>query len=156
MKSRLKKIKKVSINRHKKCFEISTSRATYHFPFSKLMEDVGPGNTVVEAYVDPELANECITYFLEDGTEGALHLDSVLEVNEDPEYMKNLLVYNMTVRAIECVKQSGLSKREISRRLKTSPAQLYRLLDTANYSKSINQLLKLFHICGAKVDFIVK
>jgi len=156
LKSRVKKIKKVCVRPEQQCFEIATSKAAYTFPFSRLMEDVGPGNTVVKAFVDPELASEAITYFLEDGTEGALHLDSVLEVNEDPEYMKNLLIYNMTVSAIECVDQCGLSKREIARRLKSSPAQLYRLLDTANYSKSINQLLMLFHICGATVDFVVK
>ncbi len=50
---------------------------------------------------------------------------------------------------------SGLSKREIIRRLGTSPSQFYRLLDPTYYGKSVGQLIALFSILGMKVDVVV-
>ena len=49
----------------------------------------------------------------------------------------------MTLEAQTRVAASPLSKREIVRRLGTSAAQLYRLLDQTNYRKSVDQLLAL-------------
>ena len=49
-----------------------------------------------------------------------------------------------------------LSTREIIRRLGTSPAQYYRLLDQTNYRKSVRQLLALLHIVNCKVEFVVE
>jgi hypothetical protein len=47
----------------------------------------------------------------------------------------------LTLEAELRLKESPLSRREIIRRLGTSAAQFYRLLDTTNYSKSIDQVL---------------
>lgn len=47
---------------------------------------------------------------------------------------------------------SGLSAREVSRRLNTSPMHLYRLLDPTNYSKSLRQVLSLLSVLGYDVD----
>ncbi len=149
-------MKSVKINQRKKCFEIELRNGKeYTFPLSRLMEDVS-NNKVVKAFVDPELGNEGITYFLEDGTECGLHLDSVLEVNGDAAHLKKIMLYNMTQKAKDCVKESGLTKREIARRLNTSPTQLYRILDQTNYKKTLDQVLKVLYVCGAKVDFVVK
>jgi predicted XRE-type DNA-binding protein len=54
------------------------------------------------------------------------------------------------------VEASPLSKREIIRRLGTSAAQLYRLMDQTNYRKSIDQLLRLLHILDCDVDLVVR
>ena len=48
-----------------------------------------------------------------------------------------------------------MSKRELIRALGTSPAQLYRLLDPTNYSKSMGQMMALLHLLGRKVEVTV-
>ncbi|MGB3941492.1 MAG: hypothetical protein WBK96_08375 [Candidatus Manganitrophaceae bacterium] len=47
---------------------------------------------------------------------------------------------------------SSLSKREIILRLGTSATQFYRLLDTTNYRKSVDQL----HVLDCDVDLVVR
>jgi hypothetical protein len=58
--------------------------------------------------------------------------------------------------AILRVEASPLSKREIIRRLGTSAAQFYRLLDPTNYRKSPGQLLSLLYILDCEVDLVVR
>ena len=52
--------------------------------------------------------------------------------------------------------RSKLSRREIIRRLGTSPAQLYRLLDQTNYRKSVDQMLSLLAALDCDVDLVVR
>jgi hypothetical protein len=54
------------------------------------------------------------------------------------------------------VARSALSRRELIRRLRTSPAQFYRLLDQTNYKKSVDQLLNLLRILDCDIDLIVR
>ena len=61
----------------------------------------------------------------------------------------------LTVEAKRQVEESGLSRRELARRLKTSVPQLYRLLDTTNTKKSINQLSCLLQVLECSVDLVV-
>ena len=70
--------------------------------------------------------------------------------------MRDLLLYKLTLAAQERVKSSPLSKRELIRRLGTSPAQFYRLLDQTNYKKSMDQLMVLLHILDCEVDLVVR
>ena len=42
------------------------------------------------------------------------------------------------------------------RRLGTSPAQLYRLLDQTNYAKSVDQMLALLSVLDCEVELVVK
>ena len=137
------KIKKVTQNNHRKAFEVATYRKQYLFPYAKL--DVRPSrdDPVRQVHVDKELGSEAFTYVLESGTEGTVHIDHVLEYNRDPRYMRDLLLYKLTLAAQERVDTGSLSKRELMRRLGTSPAQFYRLLDQTNYTKSIDQLMAL-------------
>ena len=62
----------------------------------------------------------------------------------------------MTLEAQKRVAESPLSKREIVRRLGTSAAQLYRLLDQANYRKSVDQLIALLQVLNCDVDLVVR
>lgn len=80
----------------------------------------------------------------------------MLEYNEDPSYMANLALYELTLEARRRFDQSGLSAREVARWLGTSPAQLYRLLDPANYSKSVKKLILLLYVLGFQVEFAVR
>ena len=149
------KIKRVSANNRKKAFEVATHSKDYVFPYAKLDNPPSRENPIARIYVDSELDNEAFTYELESGDEGTVHIDHVLEYNRDPRYLRDLLLYKLTLVAQERVKESSLSKREIIRRLRTSPTQFYRLLDQTDYRKSIDQLMALLHILDCEVDLIV-
>jgi hypothetical protein len=58
--------------------------------------------------------------------------------------------------ATHSVAESPLSKREIVRRLGTSAAQLYRLLDQTTYRKSLDQLWALLQVLNCDVDLVVR
>lgn len=150
------KIKQVTPNNRKRAFEIKTARGSYLFPYAKLEMPPSRENPIHRAYVDKELGGEAFVYELESGDEGAVHIDHVLEYNRDPRYMRDLLLYQLTLAAQDRVKSSALSKRELIRRLGTSPAQFYRLLDQTNYKKSIDQLMTLLHILDCKVDLVIE
>jgi hypothetical protein len=63
-------------------------------------------------------------------------------------------LYRLTLEAQKRVAKSPLSKPEIVRRLGTSAAQLYRLLDQTNYRKSVDQLLVLLQVLDCDVDLV--
>jgi predicted XRE-type DNA-binding protein len=150
------KIKKVTHNNRRRAFEVTTHRGSFVYPYARL--DVTPTshNVIKDVHVDPELDNEAFTYVLEAGQEGTVHIDHVLDYNQDPTYLRDMLVYRLTLEAQKHVDRSALSKREIIRRLGTSASQFYRLLDQTNYKKSIGQLLALLDILDCDVDLTVK
>jgi hypothetical protein len=151
------KIRNVTVNTRKRQLELRAhSGAVYPFPYARLEPAPTASNRIVKAYVDPELGKEGVTYVLESGDEGSVHIDQALEYNEDPAYIGKLLVYELTVAALDQMKKARLSRREIARRLRTSLPQLYRLLDTTNSRKSINQLVVLLHVLGCDVTVEVK
>lgn len=150
------KIIKVTFNNRIKSFQVKTRRANMAFPYAKL--EIGPSsqNPVVDCWVDQELANEAFTYQLKDGREGTVHIEQVLEYNQDPNYLTETLLYKLTVTAQKQLKQSDLSTREIIRRLGTSPAQFYRLMYQTNTTKSINKMVNLLQVLGCEVEVVVK
>lgn len=151
------KIQKIKMNNKKKCFEMSTSKHSYLvFPYSKLRLKPALDNPIEYVYIDPELAREAFTYHLKSGKEDSVPLDSVLEYNKDPDYLRDMMLYRLSVRAQEIIKAKKLSKREIIRRLHTSPTQFYRLIDQTNYSKTIDQMIKLLWALDTPVDIIIK
>lgn len=149
------KIKKVLLNNRKKAFEVATYGKDYLFPYAKLQVPPSREDPIARVYVDKELGNEAFTFELQSGTEGTVHIDHVLEYNRDPRYTRDALLYKLTLAARQGVENSPLSKREIIRRLGTSPAQLYRLLDQTNYKKSMDQLMALLHVLDCEVDLVV-
>lgn len=146
------KIRSVKPNNHKKCFEVRLSRGVLDFPYARL--DLRPTacNPIANVYVDEELGRECFTYTLADGDRDSVHADHVLSYNRDPAYMRKMLLHEMTIEARSCLERSKLSKREVIRRLGTSASQFYRLLDTANYRKSIDQMVALLSVLGCEVE----
>lgn len=148
------KIKSVRANNHKRAFEIGTRRGALPFPYAKLRIRPRKSDPVVEAFADDELGKEAFTYRLESGDEDTIHLDAVLEYNRDPAYLMEMAVYRLTVEVQRAVENSGLSKRELIRRLGTSPSQFYRLLDPTYRGKSVGQLLALLHLVGCDVDVV--
>ncbi len=151
------KISSVTSNNRRNEFTVVTSTGiTYVFPYVAADPRPGPNDRIGEVFIDKELGNEAITYILKSGEQGSIHVEQILEYNEDPKYLTELLTYKLTLEAQEGVKDSGLSMRQIAKRLKTSVAQLYRLLDPANTRKSMSQLVALLHVLNCDVDLVVK
>ena len=150
------KMTKVAANSRKRVFEVQTRGRRWVFPYSQTSPAPSGDDPVIEVFVDPELGREAFTYLLASGAEGSVHMDSVLEYNRDPKMLADIAMYLLTVETKERFEASPLSAREVARRLGTSPAQLYRLLDTTNYSKSMRQLVSLLVVLGYDVEIAVK
>jgi hypothetical protein len=150
------KIRSVRHNNRKKVFEVRTSTKKLVFPFSKAESTPTIEDPITDLFVDPETGREAFTYVLHSGRTGTVHVEQVLEYNQDPAYLRNLLLYRLTLEAQKRIAESPLSKREIMRRLGTSAAQLYRLLDQTNYRKSVDQVLSLLQVLNCEVDLVVR
>jgi hypothetical protein len=150
------KIESVKSNNHRHAFEVVTPRGLLLFPYAKAEPALTPEDPVADVWVDDELGREGFTFRLASGAEGSVHVDQVLEYNRDPGYMRDLLLYRLTLEAERRVAESPLSRREIIRRLGTSPAQFYRLLDPTNYQKSIDGVLGLLQVLECEVELVVK
>jgi hypothetical protein len=150
------KIRSVTKNNRKKAFEVRTWSKTFVFPYVRADPQPSRTDRIAELFVDEEMAREGFTYGLESGKEGSVHIDHVLEYNRDPSYMRDLLLYKLTVEAQERIASSSLSKRELIRRLGTSATQFYRLLDQTNYRKSVDQMLSLLQLLDCDVQLVVR
>ncbi len=150
------KIRAVSCNNRKKVFDIKTSTAAFVFPYAKADPEPTIQEPVERVFVDEELDREGFTYVLASGKEGTVHIEHVLEYNQDPGYLRDTLLYRLTIEAQKRVEASRLSKREIIRRLGTSATQFYRLLDQTNYRKTVDQMLSLLHVLECDVDLVVR
>lgn len=150
------KITSVIANNRKRIFEVTTRRGQWPFPYSKADPVPTASDPLVELYIDPELGREGFTYLLASGLEGSVHVEQALDYNEEPGYMRDLLLHKLTVEALERIEASPLSKREIIRRLGTSPAQFYRLIDPTNYRKSVDKLLALLQVLDCDVELVVR
>ena len=146
------KIRSLKMNNHKKAFELRTWKDRYEYPYAMLDTQPTDDDKIVSACVDPELGNEGITYELASGTEDTLHIDRILEYNRDPSYMRDLLLYKLTIEAKKLVEASPVGIRELSRRLKTSPTQIYRLLDEENTRKSLDRVFELLSVLQCRID----
>ena len=150
------KIKHVSVNNKKRAFDMDIDGKLFTFPYAYLRLKPGTNNRIVNAKVDPELGNEAFTYMLQNGRQDTVHADQVLEYNKDPNYLRDMILYKLTIAAQKRIETSRLSHREIIRRLGTSASQYYRLLDQTNYKKSVDQLLSLLSVLSCDVDLVVK
>jgi hypothetical protein len=150
------KISSVTANNHRHAFEVATPRGVLLFPYAKADPAPTSDDPLTEIYVDAELGKEAFTFTLASGKEGSIHVEQVLEYNRDPGYMRDVLLYKLTLEAERRVAESKLSRREIIRRLGTSPAQFYRLLDPTNYRKSIDGLLSLLQVLDCEIEVVVK
>ena len=66
--------------------------------------------------------------------------DWILWQNRDPDYVRDMLLHRI---------------RALARRLETSPAQIYRILDQTKYDKFIDQVVRLIIALGGEVDFTI-
>ena len=87
------KIRGVKHNNRNKTFEIRTSTKKLVFPFSQGDPAPTVEDPVRESAVDEEAGREAFTYVLDSGRSGTVHVEQVLEYNQDPSYLRNLLLY---------------------------------------------------------------
>jgi hypothetical protein len=149
------KITRVRANNRRQAFEVRVGRRILSFPYVRAEPAPLPTNRIRTVHVDSDLGGQGFTYVLENGDEGSVLLDHVLDYHSDPGYLRELLLYRLTLEAQERIETCGLSHREIIRRLGTSPAQFYRLLDQTNYRKTVDRMLELLHVLGCDVDLLV-
>ena len=150
------KIRGVRIDRRRRCFHLDLGRkGVLDFPFARCEPVPTREDPVVEAFVDPELAREGITFRLASGADGVVLADQALDYHSDPDDLRDLLLYRLTLEARDRMDASCLGVREVSRRMGTCPSQLYRVLDPTNYRKSVDQLLRLLQALDAKVEVTV-
>ena len=150
------KIASVKANNRRHAFEVTCVKGEFVFPYEKADPQPGKDDPIVELFIDPELANEGFSYVLASGADGCVLLDWVFDYNEEPGYMRDLLLHNLTVQALDRLEATRISKREIIRRLGISPAQFYRLIDPTNYRKSVDKMLSLLQVLGCEVDLAVR
>lgn len=150
------KIKTVRNQPRRHAFEVRTARGVFVFPYDRCQPSPSADDPVREVSLDADTGRETFTYVLESGRTGVAHVEAVLDHNEEPAYMREALLYRLTLDAVARMERSPLSKREIARRLGTSPSQLYRLLDPANSRKSVDRMLALLQALGCEVDFVVR
>lgn len=150
------KIRSVKTNNRRKAFEITAATKRLVFPFIKLEVPPTADDPIASVHIDRELGGEGFTYVLKSGREGTVHVEQVLEYNQDPDHLRDLLLYRLTLEARKRIAGTRLAKREIIRRLGTSPTQLYRLLDQTNYQKSVDQMLRLLQVLDCDVQLVVR
>lgn len=150
------KIRSVKFNNKRKMFEVATSSKKYVFPYVKSDPAPTSDNPVTRVHVDKEIGGEGFSYELGSGDAGTIHIEQVLEYNNDPNYLRDEILYKLTLEAQRRIAETRLSKREIIRRLGTSATQFYRLLDQTNYRKSVDQLVSLLQVLDCEVDLLVR
>ncbi len=149
-------LQSVSLDNRKRAFVLGTERGTLSYPYAKCDPPPTPEDRIVEYWIDDELAREGLTYRLSSGRDGCVLVDMALDYNREPSYMRDLLLHELTVQALRSLEASNLAKREVIRRLGTSPAQLYRLLDPTDYGKSVDKMLELLSVLGCDVELTVR
>ncbi len=149
-------IQSVRVDNRKREWVLETSRGAFSYPFAKCDPEPTPSDRVAEYSIDDELARQAVSYVLESGRAGFVHSEMAFDYNREPAYLRDLLLHQLTVEARQNLEASRLPKREIMRRLQTSAAQLYRLLDPGNYSKSVDSMLELLSVLGCEVELSVR
>jgi predicted XRE-type DNA-binding protein len=150
------KVQAVRANNRKKCFEVRTRKGTFSFPYSKLHLRPSANDPLLDVKRDPEIGNEGFTYHLQSGREDTVLLDQVLEYQKNPDYLREMLLFKLSVQATKVLEATGLAKREVMRRLGTSQSQLYRLLDPTNKRKSLDEMVRLLAALDCDVDLTFK
>jgi hypothetical protein len=134
------KFKKVTFDNKKRSFHLEyTSGLKIDCPYSAL----GIHEKVADAAPDSEVGDHSFYFVLESGKKDYVPYDQPLHIVQNPEYMKQQTLYEMTKAINEFIRKGKVSKRELARRLGTSMSQLTRLLDTTNYKKELSRLIEI-------------
>jgi len=134
------KFKKVDFDNKKRVFHLEySSGLKVDCPYSAL----GIRDRVVEAGPDPEVGRHSFYFRLNNGKKDYVPHDQPLHIVQNPEYVREMTLFEVTKQLNRFIRESKVSKRELARRLGTSLTQLARLLDTTNYKKELSRLIEL-------------
>lgn len=135
-----KKFKKVEFDNKKRVFYLEyTSGLKVECPYSAL----GIRGKVINSAPDSEAGRHSFYFILDNGKKEFIPFDQPLHIAQNPEYVKQNTLYEVTKQLNQFIEQARVPKRELARRLGTSMSQLSRLLDTANYNKELARLIEL-------------
>jgi hypothetical protein len=135
-----KKFKKVAFDNKKKKFRLEYfSGLKVEIPYSAL----GIRERVTDAAPDCEVGEHSFYFVLENGKKDYVPYDQPLHIAQNPDYVKQQTLYEMTKAINEFIRKEKVPKRELARRLNTSMSQLARLLDTTNYKKELSRLIQI-------------
>jgi len=137
-------------------FVVHLGQRKLRYPFALLDPRPSPKDRFIRSYGDEKLGQQAIWYVLQSGRQGFLSAEQVLTFYREPSDVKGNLLWTLTTAAIEHMKHTGLSRRQILKRLHTSSAQLDRILDASNVRKSVDGVLALLEVLGYEVEVTVR
>jgi hypothetical protein len=147
------KFRSVQFNNRKKVFHlIYTSGLEVDCPYSA----ISVKKNVVEAGPDKEVGNHSFYFILEDGYTGYVPYDQPLHIINHPDYVKEEIMWRVTIQLRDVIASKNISKREIARRMNTSVTQINRLLDQTNYNKDLSRLIEMAAIIGYEFDWSLR
>ncbi len=153
----MKTLSAVVSNAHKQAFEVEIDgvpRAEY--PYLQCSPAPTRKDPVARVELDPELGHTGFVYFLASGSEGVVLSDHILRYNRDPTYLVDEMLYELSCEAKSRLESSPMGIRALSRRLETSPAQIYRLVDPTNYGKTLDQMVRVLAALEAEVRLLIR
>jgi hypothetical protein len=147
------KFKKVEFNNKKRVFKLSyNSGLVVECPYAAL----GIKEKVVEAAPDKEVGGHSFYFILENGKQDYVPFDQPLYISNNPDYMRQELMFELTMNILSIIEDVGISKRELARSLKTSVTQINRLLDQTNYNKDLSRLIQIASLLNYDFDWEFK
>lgn len=125
--------------------------SAYCLPFAVFRDhSISARNRFKSIEVDTELGSQSVSFELDDGSRGDFPADWVLYYC-DPSYDWSPL--NQLKKALKSeLKASKLSVRVLADALRTSPAQVMRLLAEDRAAKQLGQLFQLAELAGYRVE----
>ena len=147
------KFKKVEFNNKKKIFRLTyNSNLMVECPYVAL----GIKEKVIDAGPDKEVGHHSFYFVLENGKKDYVPFDQPLYISNNPDYMRQELMFELTMKIQYMIENAGISKRELARSLKTSVTQINRLLDQTNYNKDLSRLIQIAALLNYDFDWEFK
>jgi hypothetical protein len=124
----------------------------FNVPYHKLKIS----SPLSSAGIDMETRGCAFYYKQQESEKVYVPYDIPLIINNDPEYMFELKLENLSADLKQKILQSKIPKYRLAKMLNTSESQLYRLLDPNRASKNIFQLFKLAQLIGMDLQIRLK
>ena len=105
------KIKRVLGNNRKRAFLLDTSKGHYEFPYSQLKLKPSKRDPLAHVAPDGNFGNQAFSYQLRSGAADTVHIDHVLRYAEDTDYLREELVFKLTVEANRLMEKRRLTKK---------------------------------------------
>jgi len=153
------KFQEILPNYRKRVLEITLlegrRKSRYQLPFAVFNgRRIGAANRFKDLIIDQTLRAHAVRFTLEDGSMGDFPADFVL-YHCDPTYDWSPL--NQLKRALRGeLSASGLSIRVIADAIKTSPAQVIRLLKDNQGARQLTQLFQIAELAGCRIELKLK